>query len=647
MNRLRVLRLLKQLSTYPITIPPLRETLMRRCVVLAIVVGLLIAPHAAADKNRIQLLRHPAVKVERVTGLNGDATLLPLVTDENTDTVLTGEVPLEMVFGFGGAVVTPERVMVRLAAKQSEGGGARVEVRVSADSPDAGFQFVRADPLKANGDKQEFNLPPTAAKWIMLRFTPAAKSKQLAIADLSILGREGPPASQYAFKETPARALDVLARLKKLSKLNVDITDDEASLFADVKDGKFQKWTFAEAALLASGVHDKAKRQTSLKRIDWMTESAKQATNGATTPLVKGDMLLRWLHKGPMAKGYKAQQTDLPVILETGTYNCVSSALLYNVVGKRLGLDLRAVEVPDHAFAILYADGKHADVETTTALGFNPARDKAAQEQFEKQTGFRYIPDNHRDQRREVGEAGLIAIVYYNHGVELSKAKKHHEALLAYFRAMSLDPEFSSAVKNALVELANWGVELAKAGKFEDALLVCTTGLELAPKDYSLLHNRKVIWSVWADACMDAGQEDEALAILRKAAKDVPTDAEYFRSLEAGLYIRRGETLVKAKDWEKAMDAVEPGMAKVEETARKELKQWQSGVRRRWARNELDEKRYDEALSIIAAGLAKEPADKSLSENLAYVLQRWIRSGRRMPLLEEAKTQRGRCWQNR
>ena len=140
---------------------------------------------------------------------------------------------------------------------------------------------------------------------------------------------------------------------------------------------------------------------------------------------------------GPFSKGYSSNQTDVSVILDTGTFNCVSSATLYNILGRRLGLDVRAIEVPDHAFSILYDGTRHADVETTTASGFDPARDKAAQEKIEKQTGFRYIPDSHREQRREIGEAGLVAIIYYNHGVTLTSSKQHYDALLAYFRAMA------------------------------------------------------------------------------------------------------------------------------------------------------------------------------------------------------------------
>ena len=50
----------------------------------------------------------------------------------------------------------------------------------------------------------------------MLRFKPAAKAKAVAVAEVALLGYEGPPVSHYAFQESPAKAFDVLARLKKI-----------------------------------------------------------------------------------------------------------------------------------------------------------------------------------------------------------------------------------------------------------------------------------------------------------------------------------------------------------------------------------------------------------------------------------------------
>src|SRR5262249_10584219 len=155
-------------------------------------------------------------------------------------------------------------------------------------------------------------------------------------------------------------------------------------------------------------------------------------------PAERGDALLRWLHREALSKGYHSTQTDLSVLLDQQSFNCVSSAVIYNIIGQRLGLDVRAIEVPDHVFSVLYQGTTHMDVETTNPQGFNPSRDPREIEKFEKLTGFRYIPDTHRDQRREITETGLAAVIYYNKGVELGKAKRHQDALLAYFRAMSL-----------------------------------------------------------------------------------------------------------------------------------------------------------------------------------------------------------------
>src|SRR5262245_8713011 len=159
----------------------------------------------------------------------------------------------------------------------------------------------------------------------------------------------------------------------------------EQALLDDVKGGIFVKQSFAEAALLASGVIEADKRKAYLDRIAGLESQAKQAIAGAKTSVEKGEKLLAWIYGpggpiGPIGPGkqkkYAAGQTSFSVLLDTGKYNCASATLLYNVIGRRLGLDLRAIEVSDHVFSILYDGKEHADVETTTPRGFNPIRDK-------------------------------------------------------------------------------------------------------------------------------------------------------------------------------------------------------------------------------------------------------------------------------
>lgn len=454
-----------------------------------------VLPCPASAETSVNLLRLPSVTLE-ATSLVGDRTSdISRLMDGKRETVVKidpgGSDTVDFVFGFGGETVAPEAVVVVL----SEGGGtppARVEVLASTVSPQTGFKSLRSDPIKRSPSVQTFAFMPAAARWVMVRLTLSKKAAPVSLAEIEILGHPGEPKTNYAFSETPARVIDILSRLEKGGTVSLAISEDEKRAFQNAKGGRLDSAAFAEVALLASGVLDPEKRKNYIGRIEAIAQKAQLAVASARDTKDRADTLLRWLHREVLKKGYRASQTDLSVLLDTQTFNCVSSAVLYNIIALKLGIDVRAIEVPDHAFSIVYQGTSHVDVETTTPLGFNPSRDQI--KTFERTTGFRYVPDTHRKQRREVTEVGLAALIYYNRGVELGRAKRHHEALLAYARAMSLDSEFASAAKNALATLANWSHELLKGRKWQQAIDVITIGVELAPNDALLANNQVAIW---------------------------------------------------------------------------------------------------------------------------------------------------------
>jgi tetratricopeptide (TPR) repeat protein len=608
---------------------------MRLAFALLVAFASMALAEASAGRadERVDLLKLPIAAPAVNSAAVVAGTSLGALIDGDPSTAARFDVEgggADLVFSFGGATVTCERLVVRLPAELSEGPSAiRAEVLVSTLSPQAGFVSVRSDPLEATDGPQRFDFPPAAARWLMLRLTVREGGEEAALAEASILGHEGPPATRYAFDESPADAFEVLARLREVSSLDLAVAPDEEALFADAADGRLDDWTFAEAALMASGAADRATREAYLRQLDRLASQAERALAGAASDFDKGERLLAFLHAagGPFGAGYESEQTDLTRVLDEQTFNCVSSAVLYNILAERAGLDARAIEVPDHAFSILYDGTRHADVETTTEGGFNPARDPAAQAEFQRQTGFAYIPDSHRDQRREIGPAGLAAIIYYNHGVVLNRQKRHHEALLAYFRAMSLDREFDSAVKNALASLANWSGELAAGLRFEEAISVLATGLALAPQDEGLKHNRTAIWTDWALAEAGAGRDDAALAVLRRAAQDFP-DGDFARR-QAWIYLARGEALAETGDWLAAMAAVDPGLAKVDPPARAELVEWRGDVWLRWADRETDAGRFAEAVDVLARAAAENPGEARFGEQLAYVVQEWLADTRK------------------
>jgi HEAT repeat protein/tetratricopeptide (TPR) repeat protein len=577
----------------------------------------------AVSRPSVNLLRLPQARLVRTTALRREAEGLAALTDDDPRTVAEAtagaNAPLDVVYGFGGRTVTAEALFVRLPQPDQPGAATgRVEILVSTLSPNAGFRLVRSDPLAQSGVGQVFPFPPTGARWILLRFYSTGKALRVAIAEAAVVGRDGPPVSRYAFKESPARAIDALARLKKLTALNINPSKEEAELFADARAGKLDKWTFADAALLASGVARDDQRQKYRKRLALLEKEARKAV-ARGNPHQKGEKLLRWLHPQALGKGYVGKHTDLSLLLDQQTFNCVSSAVLYNVLARRLGLDARAVEVPDHVFSIVYNGTKHADVETTTPRGFKPARD--AVEEFEKQTGFVYIPDTHRDKRREIRDLGLVAIIYHNRGVKFAHARRWHESLGQFFRALSLDPELHSAVKNTLTVLALWGWELAAAGKYDQALEVLGAGQELAPRDARLIHNRKAVWTQWGMALVGQGKDADALAVLRRAAAAVPDG--HFPAMQAWIFIRKAEELAQAGKWGPALAALVPGFDKVDKPAAEELRYYRTGLRLRWAHAEIAAGRYTQALDVLDEGLAQDPADRRLARHLAFAVQEY------------------------
>src|SRR5262245_29233072 len=144
------------------------------------------------------LLRLPETRRVGASVGPHDQDRLPALIDNDAATAAvlpaTRQFPVDIVYHFGGAEVTPRELVVMLPESiPPDARTGRVELLVSSISAEAGFQFVRADPLENTGRVQRFRLRPQAARWAMLRFTPATGSTRVAVAEVALLGRSGPP----------------------------------------------------------------------------------------------------------------------------------------------------------------------------------------------------------------------------------------------------------------------------------------------------------------------------------------------------------------------------------------------------------------------------------------------------------------------
>ncbi len=75
---------------------------------------------------------------------------------------------------------------------------------------------------------------------------------------------------------------------------------------------------------------------------------------------------------------YSFDESAVAEIFKSGKYNCVSSAILFVILGRHFGLEMYGVQIPSHVFAMIRTQGKNEiEIETTLENGFDVEHDKA------------------------------------------------------------------------------------------------------------------------------------------------------------------------------------------------------------------------------------------------------------------------------
>lgn len=118
---------------------------------------------------------------------------------------------------------------------------------------------------------------------------------------------------------------------------------------------------------------------------------------------------------------YVEDQSKMDVLFSKGTYNCVSSSVLYAALARAAKVPFIGVKTPTHAFCSVFTSGGSAsgageeriDVETTNPLGFDPGR-KQVLETSEKTTKYAVIQKKNYVSRHDVSIKTLISLVGNN-----------------------------------------------------------------------------------------------------------------------------------------------------------------------------------------------------------------------------------------
>ncbi len=222
-----------------------------------------------------------------------------------------------------------------------------------------------------------------------------------------------------------------------------------------------------EASLLASGV-DPARQPAYTERVAGILGEAAAFIPAAGRDLsaagdaAAGAALLDFLH-ARVFRDYSESATTLDGLLDSGRYNCVSSALLYLIAARSLGLEASGSRTTDHALVVLRAEGRDIDIETTNPYGFDPGTRKEFKDSFGKATGFAYVAPGAYSQRKAISERGMIGLVISNRASLLERRGDFAGALAlgVDYYALCRDPDsrafLADRVNNEVAYLSSRG----------------------------------------------------------------------------------------------------------------------------------------------------------------------------------------------
>ncbi|RLD33661.1 MAG: hypothetical protein DRI73_05130 [Bacteroidetes bacterium] len=157
----------------------------------------------------------------------------------------------------------------------------------------------------------------------------------------------------------------------------------------------------------------------------------------------------------------------MDVLIDTGNYNCVSSAVFYLILSREAGLSTEIIETSDHAFCTVNTEKGWIDVETTTAYGFNPGVKQEFQQAF-NQTGYTYVPSGNYRNRQNISDKETVALILQNRMSVLQKNNLHKQAVgLAIDRWTLADTEKS--YKDMNDSFRNWSAVLNNKASYSEA----------------------------------------------------------------------------------------------------------------------------------------------------------------------------------
>jgi len=280
-------------------------------------------------------------------------------------------------------------------------------------------------------------------------------------------------------------------------ELGSSLSTLETRLLNDARDGHWDEHTLFAAALIASGVSSDAQlRGTCDLFAVFAAELKAELKNEAhlsPTWQQNAERTLAFLHRRLLRGGYDLYATELPEVLTTGRFNCVSATVLFNSLAAEAGLHVGALRLPNHTCTELLDDERRIRIEATcTDWSAASARSRDLADST-GETPFAASPQAQSEPPEAISDVALVAMIYYNRGVEALKRSDFAQAILLNRLALALDAQNSSARGNLLAAINKQALKLTAQRQIAAALSLVDEGLRIEPSHEPLRQNRHYI----------------------------------------------------------------------------------------------------------------------------------------------------------
>ncbi len=327
----------------------------------------------------------------------------------------------------------------------------------------------------------------------------------------------------------PEGALDRAATWIKQRGLQGYNTSTETNLFADTADGFLDEHGLIEAALIAEGIVDQRERSVRLEKFEAVFQELRIRIDASSSEAERADALLGFLHRTLFVGGYRVDCTQLSEVLIGGQFNCASATIVFCAFAERLGMETVAIEVPGHVLCGLSVGNDRIDVETTCprwlsspdrdvprnrfvynaksaseigehsprVLGIDRPTATAQRSELSRQRETRHDGPTHGSPvawRQEMPTAALVAIVYYNRGLDELGRQKFAAAAVANVNALRINPRSPAAWSNLLATVNNWALAANQQGNYAQAIALLQEGIKLAPNHALFQANLKAVY---------------------------------------------------------------------------------------------------------------------------------------------------------